>query len=626
MKINEAILPRKPFPKGLILLTDLFVCLCAFIIAYLLRFNFRIPKEEEAILQWGLLVMLGLRLLFFIWARSYSSIIRYISTRDALKLLLSLAAGTITVSVTNVILNQVFGQPYVVPFSVIIIEFLSSSFLLIGYRVLVKLVFLEVSNPSRSKSNVIIYGAGESGIITKRTLDRDAGTKYKVLAFIDDDTRKSGKQLEGVPIYSSSRLKSLLEEQAVAHLIISIAELPVERKAEVTETCLPYRTKVLVVPPVSRWINGELSFRQIRKINIEELLEREVIKINNDKVGKELAGKIILISGAAGSIGSEIVKQVSRFSPKQIICLDQAETPLYYLEQDLISSHVRNFTTIIGDILDEERMKLIFSTYLPQVVFHAAAYKHVPIMESNPEEAIKTNVIGTKQMADLSMAFGVEKFVMISTDKAVNPTSVMGASKRIAEMYIQAQNKAGQTRFITTRFGNVLGSNGSVIPLFRKQIEKGGPLTVTDPEVTRFFMTIPEACQLVLEAGVMGQGGEIFIFDMGRSVKIVDLARKMIQLSGLTLGRDIQIVFTGMRAGEKLYEELLTNEENTLPTYHKRIMIARVQAQSAEAITKSIDDLKAFCHGKDTKLLVRKMKEIVPEYISMNSDFMELDK
>jgi FlaA1/EpsC-like NDP-sugar epimerase len=376
-----------------------------------------------------------------------------------------------------------------------------------------------------------------------------------------------------------------------------------------------------------RWINGELSFNQIKKINIEELLERDEIKLDEQRIGEEIGGKTILVTGAAGSIGSEIVRQISRFAPRQLILIDQAETPLHYLELETLEYNKGSgLELILCDICNELRMRKIFDAFHPDMVYHAAAYKHVPMMESNPAEAVLTNVGGTQIVADLSVEYGVKKFIMISTDKAVNPTNVMGASKRIAEIYTQALTRSGNTRFITTRFGNVLGSNGSVIPLFRSQIEKGGPLTITHPEVTRFFMTIPEACQLVLEAGAHGKGGEIFIFDMGKSVRILDLAKKMIQLSGLTLGKDIQIKYTGLRPGEKLYEELLNIEENTIPTHHPLILTAKVRELSLPEVRKDIADLISLVSSHANFDIIRKMKQMVPEYKSQNSVYEELDK
>src|ERR1019366_1277684 len=390
--------------------------------------------------------------------------------------------------------------------------------------------------------------------------------------------------------------------------------------------CLKYNTKILNVPPATDWINGELSFKQIKKIQIEELLERDSIQLDKEDIQKQLSDKVILITGAAGSIGSEIVRQVIRFHPKKIILVDQAESPLYNMELELYDKYKQqSYEIVMGDIRNKERMENVFRTFKPQIVFHAAAYKHVPMMENNPSESILTNVLGTKMLADLSVEYKVEEFVMISTDKAVNPTNVMGASKRIAEMYIQSLSKKTITKFITTRFGNVLDSNGSVIPRFREQIENGGPITITHPDITRYFMTIPEACQLVLEAGVMGKGGEIFIFDMGESIKIFDLAKKMIQLSGLILDKDIRIVYTGLRPGEKLFEELLANEENTLPTHHKKIMVAKVKEYDYDIIANSIDELISLFDKQDNKSIVRKMKLLVPEFKSNNSIYEELD-
>ncbi|MCK9422640.1 MAG: polysaccharide biosynthesis protein [Bacteroidales bacterium] len=398
------------------------------------------------------------------------------------------------------------------------------------------------------------------------------------------------------------------------------------KKQELVDKCLAYNTKVLTVPPMIRWINGELSFNQIRNINIEELLEREEIKLNEQRISQELTGKVILITGASGSIGSEIVRLVSRYAPKKLILVDQAETPLHTLTLESIEfNRGAAIEFVLCDICNESRMHRVFETFKPEIVYHAAAYKHVPMMESNPAEAVLTNVKGTAIIADLSLEFGIRKFIMISTDKAVNPTNVMGASKRIAEIYTQALNSKNRTRFITTRFGNVLGSNGSVIPLFRSQIEKGGPVTVTHPEVTRFFMTIPEACQLVLEAGAIGTGGEIFIFDMGKPVKILDLAKKMIRLSGLTPEKDIHIKYTGLRPGEKLYEELLNIAEDSLPTYNPLIMIARVREYSLDEVTRDVNQLIQMVPQKSNFDIVRKMKEMVPEYKSQNSVYEQLD-
>ena len=437
-----------------------------------------------------------------------------------------------------------------------------------------------------------------------------------------------GNKIEGIPIYNTRKdLEGLLIANRVKHLIISIQNISAARKQEIVDACLKFGTKVLNVPPVKTWINGELSFKQIKKVKIEDLLGREAIQLDTEKIKNDLQGKTILLTGAAGSIGSELVRQLLPFKPGLIVMLDMAESPLHELEVDLQENNEihLNWEVVIGDIRNMERMRNVFSTFKPQVVFHTAAYKHVPMMENNPSESILNNVMGTKVIADLAVEFKVQKFVMVSTDKAVNPTNIMGATKRIAEMYTQALNRVAQTRFITTRFGNVMGSNGSVLPRFNKQIELGLPLTVTHSDVTRFFMTISEACQLVLEAGAMGKGGEIFIFDMGKSVRIADIAKQMIQLSGLELGKDIQIVYTGLRPGEKLYEELLANEENTIPTHHPKIMIARVKENDPAQVAEDVKELIGLFSTQNNMSIVRKMKEMVPEFISNNSEFEKLD-
>jgi FlaA1/EpsC-like NDP-sugar epimerase len=474
---------------------------------------------------------------------------------------------------------------------------------------------------------VVIFGAGEAGIISKNSLDKDRSIKYKIVDFIDDDKKIAGKKMEQIPIFHASELDTILTNNEIDLLIVSIQNLPSKRLNEITEVCLKYNVKVLTVPPVSKWINGELSFKQIKSVQIEDLLSRTEIKLEEKKTSHLLAGKTILITGAAGSIGSEIVRQVVKYNPKQVILVDQAESPLYEIEFEVNQKRTGKICeVIIGDIRSKERMNHVFNTFKPEVVYHAAAYKHVPLMESNPSEAILTNVLGTKIIADLAVEYNVKRFVMVSTDKAVNPTNIMGASKRIAEIYIQSLNENTSTDFITTRFGNVLGSNGSVIPLFKKQIDQGGPVTVTDPNITRYFMTITEACQLVLEAGTIGNGGEIYVFDMGKSVKIVDLAKKMIKLSGLELGKDIQIVFSGLRPGEKLYEELLNNKENTLPTQNEQIMVAQVKTYNFEEVKDKIEALIALFNSQDNMAIVTIMKELVPEFKSKNSIYEKLDK
>lgn len=613
-------------PRWLVFTFDIALCTISLALAYLLRFNFSIPVDEIDRFVSVFPVVIILRATTFFLSKTYSGIVRYTGTEDAKRIFLTVTSGSAVLAIFNGIRYYFFDETFILPISVLIIDYLATVFLMISLRIAVKVLYAEISNPSKEKSNVVIFGAGESGVITKRALDRDAGTKYKVIAFIDDNEKKLNKEIEGVKIFSFDKLEEILDQNEIAHVIISVQTVKPLRKQEIIEKCLAHNVRVLNVPPVTHWINGELSFKQIKKINIDDLLEREPIKLNEKNVGNQLRGKSVLVTGAAGSIGSELVRQIKKFYPDKIILVDQAESPLYELEFELRQEVQKvRYEFVIGDIRHEERMENLFRAFHPDIVFHAAAYKHVPLMEENPAEAIRTNVMGTKIIADLSIKFGVKKFVMISTDKAVNPTSVMGASKRIAEIYTQSTGTKSDTSFITTRFGNVLGSNGSVIPVFKKQIENGGPLTVTHPEVTRYFMTIPEACQLVLEAGAMGKGGEIFIFDMGKSVKIVDLAKKMIKLSRLELGKDIQIKYVGLRPGEKLYEELLNDKENTLPTHHPRIMIARIREYDFPSIALEIQELIRLFETQDNEAIVKKLKRIIPEYISKNSVFEKLD-
>jgi FlaA1/EpsC-like NDP-sugar epimerase len=617
---------QRNMPRWVIFFIDMGICLFSLILAYLVRFNFSIPRVEILAFPLVFSLVLGIRAISFYASKTYQGIVKYTSSKDSQRIFIVLSIGSAAFVLVNLIFYKFINRTFPIPFSIIIIDYMATTFLMISLRIMFKALYQELTNPNKEKRSVIIFGAGESGIITKRTLDRDAGTKYKVLGFIDDDKKKIGKKLEGVTIYSIDKLDELLNSNDVSNMIISVQNLSPSKKQQIVDICLNHNTKVLNVPPVSNWINGELSFKQIKKVQIEELLERDAIQLDIDIIINQLNNKTILVTGAAGSIGSEIVRQVIKFNPKKIILLDQAESPLYEMEMELHDKYKQQqYEIVMGDIRNKDRMENVFKTFAPSIVFHAAAYKHVPMMENNPSESIFTNVLGSKNLADLSVQYKVEKFVMVSTDKAVNPTNVMGASKRIAEIYTQSLNKNSTTKFITTRFGNVLGSNGSVIPRFRQQIETGGPITITHPDITRFFMTIPEACQLVLEAGAMGKGGEIFIFDMGESVKIVDLAKKMIKLSGLILDKDISIIYTGLRPGEKLYEELLANEENTIPTHHKQILIAKVKEYDFETISSSINELINLFDQQNNKSIVKKMKELVPEFKSNNSIYEELD-
>jgi len=618
--------PKSYTPRWIVFLIDLSICAVSISLAFLLRFNFKIPQNYYDGLSFIIPLVLFIRSITFLIFRSYAGIIRYSGAKDTERIFQVSITGSLIFIVINLINYYFINKSFIIPFVVIAIDFLATVFLMASFRLMTKILYQELYNPTREKTGIIIYGAGQFGVITKRTLDRDAETKHKVIAFLDTNQSLYGKALEGVSIYHPESLEILLDKNSIEKLIIAKDNIDPVEKQEIIEQCLQYNIKVLSVPDINTWINGELSFNQIKEIKIEDLLERPPIVLDINKIRKTLLNKSVLVTGAAGSIGSEIVRQLIHFNPKKIILLDQAESPLYDMELDLQEKfNFYNFEIVIGNVADEYRIKRLFDAYKPSVVFHCAAYKHVPMMENNPTEALRTNILGTRIIADTSHEHKVEQFVMVSTDKAVNPTNVMGASKRIAEIYIQALNQVSKTNFITTRFGNVLGSNGSVIPRFKKQIESGGPITVTHPDVTRYFMTIPEACQLVLEAGAMSKGGEIFIFDMGKSVKIIDLAKKMIKLSGLSIGKDIQIKYTGLRPGEKLYEELLCDTENTIPTYHSKIMIAKVPDYNFETVKNHIQDLIKLQKKHNNFDIVRKMKEIVPEFKSQNSVYEELD-
>ncbi len=612
-------------PRWFILGIDVLICLISICLSFFLRFDFQMNEPDMFFLKGALISIFFVRLSSFILFKSYAGVIRYTGSKDIQRIFLVLITGSAFLFLLNLVL-PLFNLNYNIPRTIIAIDFMVSLVIMVAFRLTIKISYEQIKNSSKNKSSVIIYGAGEFGTITKRALDRDAGTKYTVVAFVDDNLARAGMKIEGINIISNKDIEKFTASKNIHHIILADQKLSSAKKQEIVDFALSKNIRILDVPPSTSWINGELSFKQIKKVKIEDLLERDEIKLDKQKIKEVNTDKIILVTGAAGSIGSEIVRQLAQYQPKLLILLDQAESPLYDLEIELNDKYKSlNFEVVIGDISDQKRMALLFSTFKPQIIYHAAAYKHVPMMENNPAEAVRVNIKGTKIIADLAVLNKVEKFVMVSTDKAVNPTNVMGASKRIAEIYCQSMNKTASTNFVTTRFGNVLGSNGSVIPLFRKQIENGGPITVTHPDVTRFFMTIPEACQLVLEAGAHGKGGEIFIFDMGKSVKIVDLAKKMIKLSRLELGKDIELQYTGLRPGEKLYEELLNNEENTQKTHHQKIMIAQVREYDLSEITTNISDLIDSLKETNNELMVSKMKAIVPEFKSQNSVYEKLD-
>ncbi len=624
------LLPKTSIPRWIIIVMDLFLSLLSLFFAYLIRFDLKADtalfQQEWEILSKSIGFYFLVKFVVFYLFKIHKGLIRHTSTADFRRLFFAILTTSVIYFVGGLVRLYFMDGFFLFPMSVLLIEFLASIMALVGARFFIKLMYLESIKIKNSDERILIYGAGISGLITKRTIEKDQRISYQIIGFVDDNKKISGSRLEGLAIFHSSKLETIIKDEGVTQLIIAIQDPSEENKKRIIDICLSNNVTVQQVPNPKSWINGEFSTKQISKIKIEDLLGRKPIVLDEQKISSELNNKTILVTGAAGSIGSGMVLQIAKYQPLKVVLLDQAESPMYDIQNQLLTQFPNlAFEVVIGDIRNYERMERVFEYYRPEYVFHAAAYKHVPLMENNPSEAILTNVKGTKNLVDLANKYQVKKFVMISTDKAVNPTNVMGASKRIAEIYAQAANEKGITKFVTTRFGNVLGSNGSVIPLFQRQIEQGGPLTITDKRITRFFMTIPEACQLVLEAGAMGEGGEIFVFDMGESVKIIDLARKMIQLSGLEEGKDIEIKVTGLRPGEKLYEELLAQEENTLPTHHPQILKAKIRIED-EAKIKQIEDLIHLFEAQKNNEIVSKMKEIVPEYISNNSEFELLDK
>lgn len=614
-------------PRWVIVILDLSICLFSLGLAYFIRFDMNTnlkAMRSEWIYNWKeFTAYIVIKLLIFYAFQIHKGLVRYTSTQDAKRILFASMTCTGIFIAISFVRSVFYNTTYLFPSSILLMEFIFSLLFLTGSRFAIKLWYLEtIKNPNPPKQ-ILIFGAGSMGIIAKRTIENDQQNSQKILAFLDDNSRLFGNRVEGVKVFSTSELEKLVQENTIDAVIVAIRKPNMESLNHIVDFCLSKGIKVQRVQDPETWVNGELTLKKIRKINIDELLGRKEIHLDQEALGNTLLQQTVLITGAAGSIGSGITREILHYFTGKLILLDQAESPLYDLQQELNASHQQaEIVFRIGDIRNTHLLDEVFKTHAPSVVFHAAAYKHVPLMENNPLEAISTNIHGTKNLVDISLAHHVKKFVFISTDKAVNPTNIMGASKRIAEMVVQTQHTKGSTQFITTRFGNVLGSNGSVIPLFQKQIDSGGPVLVTDPEVTRYFMTIPEACQLVLEAFVMGSGGEIFVFDMGKSVKIIDLAKKMIRLHGLEPEKDIAIQFTGLRPGEKLYEELLANEEATLPTHHPKILIAKIRSLE-EGFT---DKLKQLIEAKGSvNEKVKIMKQIVPEFISQNSSFEVLD-
>jgi len=616
----------KIVPRWVIFILDLGAGIIALFTALILKSNLLLTA-----IHWegafGLLVSSFLiNVLVFLSIKTYRGIVRFTGLQDALRVMATVALSSLLIIIQFYLNNSFNGNDPA--FNTMMVMYAVFFFLfLLGYRVLVKYGFNILRNLDKTKKNVVIYGAGQTGQATKRVLENE-NIGFSLIAFIDDDKRKDNKRIDGIPVTSFTSFMETAASQNIHEVIIANFGLSPERKNELVDFCLNHDIHVLTIPRYNQWSNGAFSAKQMKKIRIEDLLEREPIQIENQQLLQDIKGKRILVTGAAGSIGSELVRLLNKLEPTILILCDQAETPLHNVELELNDQH-SNVQCIpyLTDINNKVRMAALFEKFKPHVVYHAAAYKHVPMMEFNPEEAIKVNALGTQILADLAIQYKVERFVMISTDKAVNPTNVMGASKRLAEMYVQAlSTHPHETKFVTTRFGNVLGSNGSVVLRFREQIERGGPVTITHPHIVRYFMTIPEACQLVLEAGSMANGGEIFVFDMGAPVKISDLAKKMIRLYGYIPNIDIQLKYTGLRPGEKLYEELLVDGENSVKTYHEKIMIAKVRAIDQKDIINHFKLLENKIDSPNSPMqLVRLVKQLVPEFVSNNSEFEQLD-
>ncbi len=615
-------------PRWIRITMDLSLVTIGFVLAILLRFNFEVDQSLNYVTWPGYFYFIFSYFVSIHIFRAHTGIIRYTHKEDAFNVIKTVFTANGFLIAFNG-LSYVQNGEFIYPYSILVISFFLVTSFLVGYRFLVKELFDYGISSFTTQKSILIYGAGLAGRTTAQLLLDNRQKGYNLKAFVDDNPKLSNTRIHGRLILRPEKsLKEIFDTYETDELIIAIEHLPHERRKWIIEECLKYSVAVREVPNVDQWVGGNLSVNQIKDIRIEDLLGRDPINVASKNTVDQFSGKVILVTGAAGSIGSELSNQLVKCGPVKIVLLDQAESALHDLYHDLLERYkiLSNVELVVCDITNPKAVEYIFKKHRPEIVFHAAAYKHVPLMESMPFEAIETNVLGTKILSDLSVKYGTRKFVLISTDKAVNPTNIMGATKRAAEMYVQSLNFANEgTEFITTRFGNVLGSNGSVIPLFRKQIKKGGPITVTHPDITRFFMTIPEACALVLEAESMGNGGEIFVFDMGESIRILDLARKMIKLAGLTLGKDIDIEFTGLRPGEKLYEEVLSDKENTKQTHHPKIMIADVQNNDYEQVNLMILAIKKSLEDRNEFEMVRKLKGLVPEFKSKVSRFEVLD-
>lgn len=623
-------LSAKVLPIWTVLLIDVLIIVVSSLLAYALRYDFRSLFSESSSIDVTIVCTVAVNLIFFRAFRTYSNVLRFSSFVDIMRIFVALTVSYALLLIASIVVKS-FTNINVAPITVLFMSYIISFAMMAYSRIVVKIFFEALNFDGSRSANVFIYGAKEAGVNIAKALRVSLRNHYRLRGFIADEPELINKVMMGVKVFpNDDTLIENLDDRDVHTIIISPAKMEALKHSDMADRLLAHNIKLMTAPPLSEWNNQFLDRTQLKEIQIEDLLQRNPIEIDIHKVASHLEGKRVMITGAAGSIGSEIMRQVASFNPYKLILVDQAETPLHDIRLEL-QDRWRDIDaeTIIADISNVTRMEEIFRRYKPQYIFHAAAYKHVPMMEDNVSESIQVNVYGTRTVADLAVKYGAEKFVMISTDKAVNPTNVMGCSKRICEIYVQSLAKkllaegGHVTQFITTRFGNVLGSNGSVIPRFRDQIQRGGPVTVTHPEIIRYFMTIPEACRLVLEAGSMGNGGEIYIFDMGKPVRIVDLAKRMISLSGRT---DVKIEFTGLRHGEKLYEELLNVKELTKPTYHEKIMIATVREYDYDEVNERIQKLIDVSYTYDQMKIVAAMKDIVPEFVSKNSCFEVLDK
>lgn len=643
-EFRKFLLKNRITPKWAIFLLDLLICIISFVYANYLLTNFKLVSLDYSNLLYGVVTVIISSTISFVVFKTYEGIIRFSEIHETIRALSAVFCSFLLMLFFNIIIELSDATTFIAN-SVLFGYFFSTSFVICGYRILVKTLY-NSGEDDLNASNVIIYGAGSKGFLLQKTIANISNNKFRVVAFVDDNEMLIGKSIDNIRIYSYDQLHSLLKPFRIKYVFFSDRNIDVSIKNKVVDICLSQHVKVANIPPVERWIHGNLNLNQISDVTIEELLGRPTIELHNSHIVNFISNKNVLITGAAGSIGSELSKQIAAMHPESLIICDQVETGLHNLEYELQQKYKLGdkLKFFLGDVKDYAAMEQLFGTLRPDIVLHAAAYKHVPIMEKHPSEAIRNNVLGTKILADLSEAHGVERFLFISTDKAINPTNVMGASKRIAEMYCHALHHSapselwidpnvykinpavGKTKFITTRFGNVLASNGSVIPRFSEQISSGGPVTVTHPDIIRYFMTIQEACSLVLEAMTMGEGGEIFLFDMGEPVKILDLAKKMIKLAGFEPGRDIAINFTGLRPGEKLYEELLNDAEEVIPTHHKKILKAKVKQDNNSLNT--LDDIAVLidlAYNNNDGEVVKQMKIMVPEYISNNSVYELFD-